>query len=85
MMEILLYGGSDSLSFLGIGKLHIVKSEIRYASYCGVFANNCFIIEDSIVQDVGSYGMKTRGGAVRKGKNDIVPGPWDEVPGFPLL
>ena len=53
------------------------KCTIKGAAGRGIFANDLFTIEDSTVMGCGSYGMKTRAGCDRRGRNRIQPGPWD--------
>ncbi len=75
-----IYGGNDGLTYQSKGSLTIRSSEIRFAQDRGIFANNYFTIENSEVSNCGGYGMKTRGGCLRLGDNDIQPGPWDNLP-----
>ncbi len=76
-----IHGGQDGLGLNGYDiKAHIKNTEIKYPCCRGIFANHDFVIEDSVVSDCGSYGMKTRGGATRRGKCIIQSGPWDNSP-----
>lgn len=43
----------------------------------GIFSNPCFTIKDSTITDVGRHGIKSRGGTVRQGRNNIQASPWD--------
>ena len=76
-----IIGGSDGLTFIGHKSkhVHIYKSTIHSAASRGIFADPPFVIEDSTVTNCGGYGMKTRNGCTRRGKNNIQPGPWDQL------
>ena len=69
-------GGSDGVEIDTAG-VTLRKCTIKGAASRGIFANDFFIIEDSTVMGCGSYGMKTRAGCDRRGRNRIQPGPWD--------
>ena len=75
-------GGSDGLGIYASNKVHLKKCQILNSGNRGIFANPCFTIEDSVVRGHASYGMKTRGGCMRVGSNDIQPGPWDGGGGY---
>ena len=79
VLDCEIFGGGDTVNNTGSStKLHIKQSEIRFAQSRGIFSNRCFTIEDSEVSCCGGYGMKTRGGVIRKGDCDIQPGPWEQ-------
>ena len=69
-------GGADSV-MINEANVHLRGCRIEQAESRGIFANDHFVIQDSIVANCGNYGMKTRGGCVRLGSNSIQPGPWD--------
>ena len=69
-------GGSDGVMINEWG-VHLRRCNISGAANRGIFANRDFVIEDSVVTGCGGYGMKTRFGCERRGRNDIQPGPWD--------
>jgi hypothetical protein len=69
-------GGSDGV-FINVHGCTLRKCRILDAYSRGIFANDSFIIEDSVVQGCGGYGMKTRSGCDRRGRNHIQAGPWD--------
>jgi hypothetical protein len=69
-------GGSDGVMINEWG-VHLRRCNISGAASRGIFANRDFVIEDSVVTGCGGYGMKTRFGCERRGRNDIQPGPWD--------
>ena len=71
-------GGSDSVFIQGCD-VHLRGCHISGAASRGIFANHNFVIEDSVVTGCGGYGMKTRAGCQRRGKNSIQSGPWDGV------
>ena len=72
-------GGSDGVMINEWG-VHLRHCNISGAASRGIFANRYFVIEDSVVTGCGGYGMKTRSGCERRGRNDIQPGPWDPYP-----
>ena len=74
--ECEVVGGSDGI-MIDAGGCTLRKCTVLHAQSRGIFANESFTIEDSIVQGCGGYGMKTRAGCDRRGRNDIQPGPWD--------
>jgi len=69
-------GGSECV-FIDTYGVHLRGCHISGAENRGIFANNDFVIEDSVVKGCGGYGMKTRAGCERRGKNTIQTGPWD--------
>jgi hypothetical protein len=73
--------GSDTLLISGAPRVHIKGTEIRFAVSRGIFANESFVIEDSVVDMCGAYGIKGRAGWIEKGDNDIQPGPWNSFGG----
>jgi hypothetical protein len=74
-------GGGDGVMINADG-VRLLRCRILNAASRGIFANPDFVIEDSTVQGCGSYGMKTRGGVERRGRNNIQAGPWDEHQGY---
>lgn len=81
LLECEILGGSDTLCISGAPKVHIKGTEIRFARSRGIFANDYFVIEDSVVDMCGGYGIKGRSGWDEKGDNDIQPGPWSSFGG----
>ena len=76
LLDCEIYGGSDGI-FICTNKVHLKRTEIRFASSRGIFAKKPFVIEDCEISNCGSYGIKGRCGWTEKGKdNDIQPGPW---------
>jgi hypothetical protein len=75
-----IIGGSDGLGIYG-ANVHIRDTDIQLAASRGIFANDSFIIEDSVVDDCGGYGIKGRGGWDERGTNEIQPGPWSSFGG----
>jgi hypothetical protein len=78
-------GGSDGVMIDTYVRL--LNCSITGAAARGIFANSDFVIENCTVQGCGSYGMKTRAGCERRGRNSIQAGPWDQhmqlhSPGF---
>ena len=69
-------GGADGVMINGDG-VRLLRCRILGAQNLGIRANPDFVIQDSTVQGCGGYGMKTRGGCERRGRNDIQAGPWD--------
>jgi hypothetical protein len=69
-------GGSECV-FIDTPYVHLRGCHISGAANRGIFANADFVIEDSVVTGCGGYGMKTRAGCERRGKNNIQTGPWD--------
>ena len=61
-------GGSECV-FIDTYGVHLRGCHISGAENRGIFANNDFVIEDSVVKGCGGYGMKTRAGCERRGKN----------------
>lgn len=76
-----ILGGCDTLVISGAPKVHIKGTEIRFARSRGIFANDSFVIEDSVVDMCGAYGIKGRSGWNEKGDNDIQSGPWSSYGG----
>ena len=74
--ECEVVGGGDGI-MIGVHGCTLRKCRVLGAASRGIFANDSFIIEDSVVQGCGGYGMKTRGGCDRRGSNRIQAGPWD--------
>jgi hypothetical protein len=68
-------GGSDGVVI--DTHVHLLRCTITGAAARGIFANSDFVIENCTVLGCGSYGMKTRSGCERRGRNQIQPGPWD--------
>lgn len=81
LLDCEILGGSDSLFISKSPKVHIKGTEIRFARSRGIFANDSFVIEDSVVDMCGGYGIKGRDGWEEKGDNDIQPGPWNSFGG----
>ena len=69
-------GGGDGVMINAVG-VRLLRCRILNASDRGIFANPDFVIENSTVQGCGGYGMKTRSGCERRGRNNIQAGPWD--------
>ena len=81
-----ILGGGDSLFINGTegfrseetagffcnrDKIHLKRSTVRSAASEGIFANDSFIIEHSIVDGCGWYGVKSNNGYTPKGRNTI--------------
>ena len=69
-------GGNDGV-FIDCSGVRLLRCVILEAESRGIFANPDFVVEDCTVKGCGGYGMKTRSGCQRRGKNNIQPGPWD--------
>ena len=71
-------GGADGVTIEGDG-VRLLRCRILGAASRGIFANPSFVIEGCVVQGHGGYGMQTRSGCERRGRNNIQPEPWDET------
>lgn len=74
-----VFGGSDGVH-VDCPEVLIKNSKILGAASRGMFVSDDCTVENVTIQHCGGYGMKTRGGVTRKGKNSIQAGPWDASP-----
>jgi hypothetical protein len=71
-------GGSDGV-YVNTNFVHLLNCHIHEAQSRGIFGQYHYVIENSMVWGCGGYGMKTRGGCERRGRNSIQAGPWDMI------
>ena len=74
--DCMVRGGSDGV-MINTDGVRLLRCRVLNAANRGIFANHSFIVEDCTVQGCGGYGMKTRSGCERRGRNHIQTGPWD--------
>jgi hypothetical protein len=76
VQECKIHGCEDGILNQG-GSLHVYNTTIENCSSDGIFSNDHVIVDTCVIRRIGRHGIKSRGGAERRGKNDIQPSPWD--------
>lgn len=74
-----ILGGSDGIN-VDCPDCIIRSSEILNAQSRGLIISESCTVKDVTVQGCGGYGVKTRGSLLRRGRNNIQEGPWDNQP-----